>query len=108
MLVRKSAKANLPADRSRAVSDDLPLAVRQARRRLHDELERHKAMGKDVWIQYPARLFVNGSRVRNEPIVVEDSQKMNIGRGDYARNGDRRPNYQGRGCHRGHRGHHQT
>ena len=104
MLVRKSAKANLPADRSRAVSDDLPLAVRQARRRLHDELERQKAMGKDVWIQYPARLFVNGSMVKNEPIVVEDRQTVNNGRGDYVRDDNRRPNYGGRQRNSHHQG----
>ena len=68
----KAGRANFPTDCGIGISDDLPFAVRQARRRLHDELDKQKAEGKSVWISFPARLFVDGVCVREEPIGPED------------------------------------
>ena len=96
MLVKKS-RTNLPADGGFGISDDLPLAVRQARRRLHDELEFRKSKGDEVWIQYPARLFANGTMIRDEPVIAEERQQRRSGGGANERHDNNmRPNYNDR------------
>ena len=46
------------------VKDDLPQEIRDARRQLSKDLERHRAAGDDAFVAFPARLFVNGRCVR--------------------------------------------
>ena len=47
------------------VSDDLPREVRDARKHLYQEVRDAKARGKEAWISYPARLFVDGVLIRS-------------------------------------------
>ena len=72
----KKAKAQLPFGGEVGISEDLPRAVREARRRLHPELERRKAGGDEVWIQFPARLYVNGVMTREEPVVADEGTRV--------------------------------
>ena len=69
----KAGRKNIPADCDIGVSDDLPLAIRAARRRLHSELESYKSENRDSYILYPAKLYVDGHLVREEPIRAEDN-----------------------------------
>ena len=69
----KAGRRNIPADCDIGISDDLPLAIRAARRRLHSELERYKGENRDSYILYPAKLYVDGNLVREEPIRAEDN-----------------------------------
>ena len=46
------------------ISDDLPREVREARKQLYQEVRDAKAQGKEAWISYPARLFVDRVLVR--------------------------------------------
>ena len=58
-LVKKAARDNLPDDK--ACRDDLPYAVRQARKKLSVQYEaaRRDTTVSDVYISYPAKLFVD-------------------------------------------------
>ena len=76
----KKAKAQLPFGGEVGISEDLPRAVREARRRLHPELERRKAGGDEAWIKFPARLFVNGVMTREEPVVADEGLRVADGR----------------------------
>ena len=85
----KRARINLPRDSGLSISDDLPRAVRQARQRLNEEVARHKAANNDVWVTYPAKLFVGGKFIREEPVITEppkqrntDNRHMSDGRND--------------------------
>ena len=62
-LVKKGAKNNLPDGMS--CSDDLPYAVRKARQKLAAQFDAAKGDPSvtDLYIAYPARLFVNGELV---------------------------------------------
>ena len=69
----KAGRKNIPTGCDIGISDDLPLAIRAARRRLHSELERYKSQNRDSYILYPAKLYVDGNLVREEPIRAEDN-----------------------------------
>ena len=58
----KDGRKHLPAGVS--ISEDLPLEIREARKRLTPEMMEAKRNGLDAWIAYPARLIVGGNQVR--------------------------------------------
>ena len=47
------------------ISDDLPREVREARKELYQEVRDAKALGKEAWISYPARLYIDGTLIRS-------------------------------------------
>ena len=93
----KEGRVNLSRDLG--ISEDLPFAIRQARRRLHDDLEKAKSEGKVAWISYPARLFVDYKEVRAEPVRVAEADSERGGWSDGGRDAGRsqqRDNERGR------------
>ena len=69
----KKAKTVLPS--SMHVSDDLPYAVRLARRELQAEAKEYFDKGYRTHIAYPARLIANGREIRRvEPKFVSEQQ----------------------------------
>ena len=59
----KEARRHLPANIH--IAEDLPVEIREARGRLVPELAEAKRAGRQAWISYPARLFVDGREVRS-------------------------------------------
>ena len=78
-------------------SDDLPFAVRQARKLLFDDLDKAKRDGKSAFISFPARLIIDNVEVRSEPVIVSDARRQG------ASSDDRIPSQRrGRNIERGH------
>ena len=69
----KAGRVNIPAESGIGISDDLPLAIRQARRGLNSDLQKARDQGRNCFVTYPAKLFIDGVLVREEPIRAEDN-----------------------------------
>ena len=57
------------------IKDDLPQEIREARKLLSKDLERHRAAGDEAYVAYPARLFVNNQLVRTVRPVAASSRR---------------------------------
>ena len=54
------------------MSDDLPLPIRQAQKKLLTELKEAKEAKQEAYIRFPATLIVNGEPIRSvDPLTLE-------------------------------------
>lgn len=66
----KKQRRSLP--REVAVADDLPEAVREARKLILEDMKRAKQAKKEAWLSYPAKLIVNNVLVKSVDIVTHE------------------------------------
>ena len=71
-MVRRSRK-HLPPGIT--MSEDFPLEVREARKKLIPELQELKRNGIDAWINYPARLMVQGQEKKSVRPSVDANRR---------------------------------